>query len=299
MKTVNVQMTDLPSWRKKFFDDLQNRVQLEGKRVLEVGCGDCKLAKLVAQLSSPQFVYAIDSSCPTYESENLLSLRMDVNSLLFPNSYFDVVFSQNVLEHVENLEQGWGEIKRVLRADGVFYAHFAPLWTHAYGHHFYKETDDCFSCVFPPYAHLYMSEIEINLIINEQPSAERETARRYFFGDCCNKLFPADYRRIFMSNDDFQIEEYTQIKQHHHNRPIPEAVFEKHPTVPKGDFEISGITIKGRKPYDTRNTTECMKEVHRVYSKSNSEAKSDSKAWHLVLLRKLRTALSRVRKRLF
>jgi SAM-dependent methyltransferase len=293
MKTVNVQRADLPSWRKGFLMNLQEQVELEGKRVLEVGCGDCEIAKLVAQLSNPMFVYAIDLGCPIWESEKLLSLRMDVNRLLFPNSYFDVVFSHNVLEHVQNLKQGWGEIKRVLRKNGVFYTHFAPLWTHSYGHHFYKETDDSFSCAFPPYAHLYLNEMQINQIINEQPRAERQNARNCFFGDVCNKLLPSDYRRILMSNDDFELEEYTEIKEHHHNRPIPEAVFEKHPTVPKGDFEISGITIKGRKLYDTANTTEYMKEVYRGYSKSISEA------LHTALMRKVRIVASLVYSRLF
>lgn len=167
MTNLNDQLSCMPIWRKRFLDELSCQTQLAGKRILEVGCGDGALSRLIAQDDHPHFVYATDLGCRLNESDNLLFLPMSVTELLFPDSYFDIVFSHNVLEHVHNLEQGWREIKRVLKPQGVFYSHFAPLWSHAYGHHFYTETDDSFSCILPPYAHLYMSPHQIKSIINQ------------------------------------------------------------------------------------------------------------------------------------
>ena len=270
--STNRQNSHLPSWRMNFFDDLTQLVELKGKKVLEIGCGDGEIAKLVARASEPQFVYAIDPYSyeiyPFYEERNLLCLPMSAENLLFPNNYFDVVFSHNVFEHLLNLPQVWQEIKRVIKPGGVFYTHFAPLWTHAYGHHFYEEDEQSFSCVFPPYAHLYLSEQEIIELINQNILSleEKDRAKRFILGDVCNKFFPSDYREILSTDEEFKVEEYQENYQHHHNRAVPEEVFSKYSFVTKEDFEISGITLKGTKLVATESSQEEMKEVYLAYA---------------------------------
>ena len=293
MTHVSDQTVNLPSWRVKFFEDLKRSVQLEGKKVLEIGCGDGAIAKLVARHTNPQFVYGIDpysyAIYPIYEEEKLMFLNLNADNLLFPNSYFDVIFSHNVFEHILDLPQVWQEIKRVLKPGGIFYTHFAPLWTHAYGHHYYDETDESFSCIIPPYAHLYMKQEQINQLLkaNNTLPEEQKKARIFIFGDVCNKMFPSEYRKVFLSNDDFKIEEYLEIKQHHHNRPTPQEVLEKYPSVPKEDFEISGITVKGVKLSQTQRDSESLKEVYRVYARYTDEQNKK-------LLRRLSTKLKSI-----
>ena len=54
---------------------------------------------------------------------------MSLDELQFPNGHLDVVFSQNVLEHVHDLERAWAEIKRVLKPGDLFVTEFGPCGT--------------------------------------------------------------------------------------------------------------------------------------------------------------------------
>jgi SAM-dependent methyltransferase len=175
---------------------------------------------------------------------------MSLNELHFPDSYFDVVFSQNVLEHVHGLEQAWAEMKRVLKPGGTFFCHFGPLWSHSFGHHWYSETDDSFSSPVPPYGHLSLTRTELLQLARSGTKVftpERAAAKEYLLGGACNKLFPSDYRRIFRDNPDFQLAEWVEVREHHHNRPVPDGVLRKYPDVRREDFDVSAIWIKGTK----------------------------------------------------
>lgn len=99
-----------------------------GKKVLEVGSGDgygsCYLA------GSAQEVIGIDyednvvlKAQGKYRRQNLKFLPMSALSMQFPDRYFDIVCSFQVVEHIpeKNLHEYFSEIKRVLKPDGKFY----------------------------------------------------------------------------------------------------------------------------------------------------------------------------------
>lgn len=88
---------------------------LEGvARVLELGAGDgVQTSALRARFAE---VTPIDIS-PSGEVDGLIVA--DASSLPFVNNYFDLVFSSNVLEHVEDLDVCLAEMKRVLAPGGV------------------------------------------------------------------------------------------------------------------------------------------------------------------------------------
>jgi SAM-dependent methyltransferase len=65
-------------------------------------------------------VEAIEIPDSNYNQDRLFPITdYDGRHIPFPDASFDVVFSSNVLEHVRDLDQLEGEIKRVLRPGGI------------------------------------------------------------------------------------------------------------------------------------------------------------------------------------
>lgn len=106
---------------------LNNAVGLSGKKVLEDGCGIGMYSKGIRRFT--ESVVGLD-----IEVERVTEgLQSGVENLLvgvcerlpFPDQSFDVVFSHEVLEHVQDDRQACREMARVLRPGG-YAAIFAP-----------------------------------------------------------------------------------------------------------------------------------------------------------------------------
>ena len=63
---------------------------------------------------------------------------MDATRLDFPNAAFDLVYSFNVFEHLNDPAATFGEMVRVLRPGGVAYIAFTSLRWSPHGAHLYK-----------------------------------------------------------------------------------------------------------------------------------------------------------------
>jgi len=82
-------------------------------KVLEVGAGDGSQTKLLKKYF--KHVVSIDIA-PSTDTKDIIIA--DVCDLPFGDKEFDIVFSSNVLEHVDDLTKAFSEMKRVLRDDG-------------------------------------------------------------------------------------------------------------------------------------------------------------------------------------
>jgi SAM-dependent methyltransferase len=103
-----------------------------GARVLEIGAGTGRQALEVRRLGFD--VAALEIPDSNYTQDRLFPITdYDGHHIPFPDASFDVVFSSNVLEHVRDLDQLEGEIKRVLRPGGmcvhVLPTHVWRFWT--------------------------------------------------------------------------------------------------------------------------------------------------------------------------
>lgn len=114
------------------------RPELQGShKVLEFGAGTGSQAKLLTEWGHE--VTAVDLAASAYAAERVFPVTdFDGIHLPLPSSSVDVIFSSNVLEHVENLDEVFVEFRRVLRPGG-YCVHVMPsvawrAWTFATGY---------------------------------------------------------------------------------------------------------------------------------------------------------------------
>jgi len=106
---------------KKYFEFI-NQLNLENKKILDLGCGDgTELEKFESRGS---LVGGVDSSCELVEIAKEKGLDVTLGSfekMKFKNNFFDVVTSKYALQTVHHLEKTYDEVNRVLKKGGIFY----------------------------------------------------------------------------------------------------------------------------------------------------------------------------------
>jgi len=106
-----------------------------------------------AGASNCRFVYSEDGKLP------------------FHDDSFDAAFSTDTFEHVMDLDQAFGEIRRVLRPGGSFLTRFGPLFYSPHGYHLY------WACQVP-YAHLLFG-LHAIVALREQRGGSSRTVRTW------------------------------------------------------------------------------------------------------------------------
>lgn len=99
-----------------------------GARILEIGAGTGEQAR---ELCRRGFVVtAVDVPTSEYGRDRVFEvLDYDGKRLPFPSASFDVVFSSNVMEHLEDLPAMLAEMRRVLKPGGYcVHAMPTPAW---------------------------------------------------------------------------------------------------------------------------------------------------------------------------
>lgn len=99
-----------------------------GSRVLEFGAGTGLQAKIMAD--SGLDVVAIDLRRSSYSEQRVFPvLDYDGQHIPVENHSIDVIFSSNVLEHVENLDAISREFRRILKPTGIgLHVMPTPAW---------------------------------------------------------------------------------------------------------------------------------------------------------------------------
>ncbi|SDE90100.1 class I SAM-dependent methyltransferase [Rhodospira trueperi] len=96
-------------------------------RVLDFGCGSGRYMEVFERCVPRANVQGVDVDAEALESAresglNVSELKSSQPKLLFPDRYFDVVFSSNVIEHIpRSVYLGYvEEIARVIKPHGIF-----------------------------------------------------------------------------------------------------------------------------------------------------------------------------------
>jgi ubiquinone/menaquinone biosynthesis C-methylase UbiE len=97
----------------------------EGERILDVGAGRGAVAGLVLGASKGGEVYAVDPDEKRVETMKrgfplVKSSVAGAESLPFPDSHFDKVYSTMALHHFSDMDRAIGETSRVLKPGGSF-----------------------------------------------------------------------------------------------------------------------------------------------------------------------------------
>ena len=107
-----------------------NYMNLQGLKVLEVGCGTGSLwidhKKLITHCVRFVFTDLSKGMIQTAkknigENSNIEYRIADIQNLDFEDGSFDVVIANSMLYHVPDLQKGLKEVRRVLKDGGIFY----------------------------------------------------------------------------------------------------------------------------------------------------------------------------------
>ena len=114
---------------------------------LDYGCGRGNVMQMNF-LGHAKFIAGVDPDKEVFSNKFINEakiLDIETNIIDYPNNTFDIVFSDNVMEHIKNSNSVLQEINRVLKPGGVLLfktpnkhhympliARFTPTWFHRY-----------------------------------------------------------------------------------------------------------------------------------------------------------------------
>ncbi|MEX0800472.1 MAG: methyltransferase domain-containing protein [Dehalococcoidia bacterium] len=98
---------------------MRRHVPLEGRRILDAGCGVGAFVRRLGEFSSDVYGFDIDEERVREGAGQVPNLVLSVGeSIPFADDTFDVVLLHEVLEHVTNDVETLREVRRVLRPGG-------------------------------------------------------------------------------------------------------------------------------------------------------------------------------------
>lgn len=122
--------TELQPYRhlESYFTSWMDPVKaFKGKKVLDIGAGECVYSRLIAERFAPAELVAMDlfkeRMLPVIESNKnpiIKFIQGDCFNMPFDDKTFDVVFGGLVLTQLPNLHKVILEIKRVLKHGGIY-----------------------------------------------------------------------------------------------------------------------------------------------------------------------------------
>jgi len=160
--------------------------------VLDFGTGEGKYLHLIRSVRPLAKLVGIDVRAPRTPVDFEFHLLAGNSVLPFPDDWFDVVVSCDVLEHVANVEKCLDEIHRVLRPNGSFIG-FVPLEGGFGPHGFFRLFDPSIYLDTKDHRHAYARDEMINLM-TERFNFTSFTYSYHFLGGSLDAVFFASFK---------------------------------------------------------------------------------------------------------
>jgi SAM-dependent methyltransferase len=103
-----------PAWQRHSFAYAAAAKQLEGDRILDLGCGSGHSFHLF----DPRTTVGVDISEEALAGQDRETVVADIRSVPLPDQGFDAVFCSHAIEHVPDPERVVEEARRLVAADG-------------------------------------------------------------------------------------------------------------------------------------------------------------------------------------
>jgi len=100
------------------------RSELEGKRVLDVGCGMGRFIEVVLKAGASEIIGvdlsdAVQAATDNFRGNNNVTiLQADLHELPFPDESFDIIYAIGVLHHTPDTEKAFKSLVRLLKPGG-------------------------------------------------------------------------------------------------------------------------------------------------------------------------------------
>jgi ubiquinone/menaquinone biosynthesis C-methylase UbiE len=250
--------------QRDYYAIMQAAVDLRGKHVLELG--GAVPPDLIARAEVGTWT-SIDVS-PNRFSESLgkrtlpdwyRTHLMSAARMNFADASFDITYSTNCFEHIDDIPAAFAHIHRILKPGGLLFTIFSPIWTGPVGHHtwvwdgnrpltFQQE-------IFPDWYHLAQDETGLRPFLERRYRPELvESILGYVYrSHDINRLADADYEREIAKYDYVPIISYRIRSRRQPPVDLLPILRERYPQVM--DFRTLGyfwILAKGRTDMRTR-----------------------------------------------
>jgi SAM-dependent methyltransferase len=166
---------DALSLLRRVFPDLPYRIA--GKSIIDFGCGSGQQAVALVK-NGARYVVGVDRNECTLKRARTLAVNenIDTGRIAFLdelgpqlNGRFDLVISQNSMEHFVQPREALNEMRSALKQDGRLLITFGPPWFAPYGSHMYFFTK-------VPWVNLLFSE---RTVMNVRSLYRHDGARHY------------------------------------------------------------------------------------------------------------------------
>lgn len=173
------------------------QVSISGKKVLEIGAGNMLLSCMMAKkypeaevvssglesyyddLEKGDAINAARKRVMNHFGQNLSYVPDNITESSFPDHSFDVLFSNTVLEHVDDIDACFAEMKRILRPNGIGFHIYNPFFSYN-GAHTVCSTDH-------PWGHCVLTEQEYSRYLEERYPNQKSTSITFFRHDLNKK----------------------------------------------------------------------------------------------------------------
>jgi SAM-dependent methyltransferase len=158
-------------YQKNALDTLCSIYDVKDKAVLEVGSNYWTPGQKVVEALREKGARLVIGITNEYRPDRLKKHRNQKNCYVFcadaclspfNDGFFDAVFMNDVLEHLQDIKGLFKEVYRVLKPGGIFFSASGPLWEGGTGHHLIFSMDGknftLRDGIIPPFFHLRLSK---------------------------------------------------------------------------------------------------------------------------------------------